>query len=352
MVAKPSWPVLQIGSSGSNVIAFQYLMNANGVIYPINGFFSSEMDSLVKELQEKVGVPQTGKTDEAFFKKILEFTRAVKKPPVSLFTKAAQQLLNKFDAKLDVDGKFGPDTADALAVFQLRMGLNISGVVEYLTWQYLFGYGSYPADAVLPPPPSTKVYALVEQLNSSLTTSQVNANAEWIYNFFTNTQNCSGRGACAILGNMQMESQLNPGMWEIMSDAEAGYGVVQFTPASRFLDWASSQGILKPPVDYTLPTAANNLAVKNPEELLSAEMNYLMKDLASPEIFCPPQNNVPFPELNIQTFNGFKRSDGTVAQLTEVFLTYYERPKDSDASLQYRINFATAWAKYFNVNAG
>lgn len=226
-----------------------------------------------------------------------------------------------------------------------------SGVVENLTWQYLFGYDRYPADAVLPPPPSTKVYALIQQDTSLLTDTQTNANAEWIYNFLTNTQNCSGRGACAILGNMQMESGLNPGAWEIMSDENLGYGIIQFTPASRFLDWASSQGILKPPFNYTLPTAANNLAAKDPEELLSTEMDFLMIDLAK-YFSRPDSGDIPFPELNIQTFNGFKRSDGTVAQLTEVFQEYYVRPANPNATLQNRINFATAWAKFFGVSAG
>lgn len=34
MVSTLSWPELYIGSSGSNVIAFQYLMNANNISYP------------------------------------------------------------------------------------------------------------------------------------------------------------------------------------------------------------------------------------------------------------------------------------------------------------------------------
>lgn len=53
MVAEPSWPVLQIGSSGSNVVAFQYLMNTNGISYPINGFFSfKRSDGTVAQLTE------------------------------------------------------------------------------------------------------------------------------------------------------------------------------------------------------------------------------------------------------------------------------------------------------------
>lgn len=43
----------------------------------------------------------------------------------------------------------------------------------------------------------------------------------------------------AMLGNMQSESSINPGIWEGLDDvAKGGYGLVQWTPYTNYADWA------------------------------------------------------------------------------------------------------------------
>lgn len=46
-----------------------------------------------------------------------------------------------------------------------------------------------------------------------------------------------------LLGNMHWESRINPGMWESLSAGSGGYGLVQWTPASGWFDWAAAHNI-------------------------------------------------------------------------------------------------------------
>ena len=48
-----------------------------------------------------------------------------------------------------------------------------------------------------------------------------------------------------MLGNMQQESTINPGIWQNLVVGEGGgggYGLVQWTPYTNFTDWADSNG--------------------------------------------------------------------------------------------------------------
>lgn len=44
----------------------------------------------------------------------------------------------------------------------------------------------------------------------------------------------------ALLGNMQSESTINPGIWENLQDHNmaGGFGLTQWTPATKYIDWA------------------------------------------------------------------------------------------------------------------
>ena len=47
----------------------------------------------------------------------------------------------------------------------------------------------------------------------------------------------------AIVGNMQVESGINPGRWENddIGNLSAGFGLVQWTPATKLRDWIDSE---------------------------------------------------------------------------------------------------------------
>lgn len=50
--------------------------------------------------------------------------------------------------------------------------------------------------------------------------------------------------ACGVLGNMARESHCNPGLWEslIEGNMSGGFGLTQWTPASKIIDWCNANG--------------------------------------------------------------------------------------------------------------
>lgn len=88
--------------------------------------------------------------------------------------------------------------------------------------------------------------------NQYLTESQQLENAKYILNFLR-SKGWTDNAIFATLGNMQSESSINPGIWEERTtDIEGfkathngrspGYGLVQWTPYSNYLDWAIREG--------------------------------------------------------------------------------------------------------------
>lgn len=58
-----------------------------------------------------------------------------------------------------------------------------------------------------------------------------------------------GRGwslnaVAGLLGNMQSESTINPGIWQSLNEnnMSGGFGLVQWTPATNFTSWADANG--------------------------------------------------------------------------------------------------------------
>lgn len=83
--------------------------------------------------------------------------------------------------------------------------------------------------------------------SSYLSQSEMEINAIYIAEFFFN-QSWTLNAIAGMLGNMQAESSLNPGIWQSNSvgNTSGGYGLVQWTPATNYLDWCSSSGISDP----------------------------------------------------------------------------------------------------------
>ena len=53
--------------------------------------------------------------------------------------------------------------------------------------------------------------------------------------------NWTEEGLAALCGNMQSESAINPNRWEGDTvNYERGFGLVQWTPATKYIDWAGS----------------------------------------------------------------------------------------------------------------
>ena len=76
-----------------------------------------------------------------------------------------------------------------------------------------------------------------------LTSEQMHLNAVYIYQVFKYIYGWSDYAIAGMLGNMQEESSLNPARWqsEDVGNLESGYGLVQWTPATKYLDWCEAE---------------------------------------------------------------------------------------------------------------
>ena len=71
-----------------------------------------------------------------------------------------------------------------------------------------------------------------------LTYNQMKVNAKYIYECLKD-KGWSLNAVAGMLGNMQRESTLNPGIWQNndVGNTTGGYGLVQWTPATKYIDW-------------------------------------------------------------------------------------------------------------------
>ena len=71
-----------------------------------------------------------------------------------------------------------------------------------------------------------------------LTYNQMKVNAEYIYKALKD-KGWTLNAVAGMLGNMQRESTLNPGIWQNndVGNTTGGYGLVQWTPATKYIDW-------------------------------------------------------------------------------------------------------------------
>lgn len=59
------------------------------------------------------------------------------------------------------------------------------------------------------------------------------------------SQGWSKTAVAGLLGNMQSESGIIADRWEsdIVGNMSGGYGLVQWTPASKYINWANANGL-------------------------------------------------------------------------------------------------------------
>lgn len=103
---------------------------------------------------------------------------------------------------------------------------------------------------------------------------------------------------CGMLGNIQTESSINPGLWEGQQEGDfnVGFGLVQWTPARKYTDWAGS--------------------------------DFRNGDLQCDRINYEVENNIQWISTSTfpMTFQEFKVSTLSPYELAMVFIRNYERP--------------------------
>ena len=71
-------------------------------------------------------------------------------------------------------------------------------------------------------------------------TAQMQNNATEFYNYFTN-KGATLEAICGMLGNIQRESTLNPGIKQ-GSSTSLGWGLIQWTPSTVLTNWCKTYG--------------------------------------------------------------------------------------------------------------
>lgn len=152
--------------------------------------------------------------------------------------------------------------------------------------------------------------------------SSMQNNAIIFYEYFISlgwTAEC----IAGMLGNIQVESTINPGLWQGRSippdiyAANKGYGLTQWTPARKMIQWADQLGL-----DYQ-------------------EGNTQLQ-----RILYEKENNLQWSTDNIlkYTWDDFVNSTESPETLARVFVWAYERPEDPVIEL--RQQNARAWYNF------
>lgn len=144
--------------------------------------------------------------------------------------------------------------------------------------------------------------------NAFLTDEEMKVNAQFILDYLT-SRGWTVESICGMLGNMETESTINPGIYEGLDygNTSKGYGLVQWTPATKLIDWCNTNGY-----DYTT---------------MEAQLERIIYE---------EENNIQWISTteHPMSFTEFKRSTESPSLLADVFITNYERPLDPDQPIR------------------
>lgn len=137
--------------------------------------------------------------------------------------------------------------------------------------------------------------------NRYLSTGEMQNNAQIIFNTLL-LKGWTKNAIAGMLGNMQKESTINPGIWQNFNpNPSLGWGLVQWTPSTNFTDWAAANGYANDDGD--------------------AQLIWIDTVTASVGQWIP---TTQYPE----TFGEFKVSTQTPEYLADCFLKNFERSRE------------------------
>lgn len=133
-----------------------------------------------------------------------------------------------------------------------------------------------------------------------LTREQQQQNAREIWGYFQ-AQGWTLEAVSGMLGNIEVESYINPAQWENDHPFyQGGFGLVQWTPYTKFADWAGT----------------------NWETNYSQQPRRIQYEL---EVDRTAPDSLQWLSRGIMSFYEFSQSTQTPAQLARVFFNCYER---------------------------
>ena len=211
-----------------------------------------------------------------------------------------------------------------------------------VSWEEYTGTSSQQWKFVSATTQTSTVYALVTAGSSGLTTDEQEVNATYIYNKLRNS-GFTKNAACGILGNMERECGFNPGAWQVLNNTSYGFGLVQWTPATRFINYAYENDI----ITSATATAVNNLTNSDPQALMDAEIACMQWCCTQGDFFAPG-SSMQHTEYSM-SYSEYKASTLDAGTLAIVFHDHYERSADTAENLQtYRAAYATKWYNFFD----
>ncbi len=159
--------------------------------------------------------------------------------------------------------------------------------------------------------------------NFYLTLEQMQGNALEAYKYFSE-RGWSLNAISGMVGNMQSESNINPGIWQSLDygNYSMGYGLVQWTPATNYTNWAAANGY-----DITDPTG---------------QMQWI-NEVTTQVGQWIPTSGYPL------SFDSFKGSEESPEYLASAFLKNFERAgveveKERRAQARYWYDFLGKYA--------
>lgn len=151
-----------------------------------------------------------------------------------------------------------------------------------------------------------KVMALTIS-NAYLTTAQMAGNAQYIVDYLL-PHGWTKNALAGTLGNMERESNINPGLWQSLKygNMSGGYGLVQWTPATNYINWANSEGF----------PWGNSYS--NPTSYINGQLERILWELEN------NQQWIATSAFNF-SFSTYIKSTASPEYLAEAFLKNYER---------------------------
>lgn len=150
---------------------------------------------------------------------------------------------------------------------------------------------------------STSTLTWIHPTDTFLTTAQKLNNAQIVANHFAGTD-WTKESIAALCGNMSTESSLNPDMHELgYNDSPTrGYGLVQWTPMTKYTDWATASG---------LPWDSGDSQLARIDYEVNNNIQWIARS-----------------DFGNMSFSQFRANSGgwSVDYLTEAFMRCYERP--------------------------
>jgi hypothetical protein len=134
-VPQAGWPTYEAGDTGPEIFAIQHLLKARGYVLNADGIFGPITEARVEDFQTDKNLSEDGIVGPETWGALIIQTN---QGDTGQEVRAVQKLLkDKFGYNINVDGIFGPDTANAVKDFQSDNGLAVDGIVGPNTWKEL-----------------------------------------------------------------------------------------------------------------------------------------------------------------------------------------------------------------------